>query len=125
MRKSGGASVVWADQYRGDILHIRNPRTMSAGDRFLRWQFPLHNGEAFGPPGRLVILLSGLSLPLLYVTGLSITGSKNGLRGGRTFVLEIGVSNLRVRWVLQRPRAENERKSPELILHSPPLFYPI
>jgi uncharacterized iron-regulated membrane protein len=72
VRKSGGATVVWVDQYRGDILHIRNPRTMNAGDAFLLWQFPLHNGEAFGLLGRLVILLSGLSLPLLYVTGLFI-----------------------------------------------------
>jgi uncharacterized iron-regulated membrane protein len=72
VRKSGGATVVWVDQYRGDILHRRDPRTMSAGDTFLLWQFPLHNGEAFGLPGRLVILLSGLSLPLLYVTGLCI-----------------------------------------------------
>jgi uncharacterized iron-regulated membrane protein len=44
---------------------------MSAGDTFLLWQFPLHNGEAFGLPSRLVILLSGLSIPLLYVTGLA------------------------------------------------------
>jgi uncharacterized iron-regulated membrane protein len=80
VRKSGGASVVWVDQYRGDILHIRNPRTMSAGDRFLLWQFPLHNGEAFGLPGRIVILLSGLSLPLLYVTGLSIWWRKHQAR---------------------------------------------
>ena len=76
-RQSGGASVVWVDQYHGDILHIRNPRTMSAGDTFLLWQFPLHNGEAFGLPGRLVILLSGLSLPLLYITGLSIWWRKH------------------------------------------------
>jgi uncharacterized iron-regulated membrane protein len=72
VRKSGGASVVWVDQYRGDILHVRDPRTMSSGDTFLLWQFPLHNGEAFGLPGRLVILWSGLSLPLLYMTGLWI-----------------------------------------------------
>jgi uncharacterized iron-regulated membrane protein len=63
---------VWVDQYRGDILHVRNPRMMRAGDKFLLWQFPLHNGEAFGLGGRLIILLSGLSLPGLYVTGLFI-----------------------------------------------------
>jgi uncharacterized iron-regulated membrane protein len=45
---------------------------MSAGDRFILSQFPLHNDEAFGLPGRLVILVSGLSVPLLYVTGLLI-----------------------------------------------------
>jgi uncharacterized iron-regulated membrane protein len=72
VRKSGGTSVVWVDQYSSAVLATRDPRTMSAGDTFLRWQFPLHNGEAFSLPGRLVILLSGLSIPLLYVTGLLI-----------------------------------------------------
>jgi uncharacterized iron-regulated membrane protein len=80
VRKTGGATVVWVDQYRGDILHRRDPRTMSAGDTFLLWQFPLHNGEAFGLPGRLAILMSGLSLPLLYVTGLSIWWRKRRAR---------------------------------------------
>ena len=69
VRKPGGATVVWVDQHRGDLLHRRGPRAMSAGDTFLLWQ---HNGGAFGLPGRLIILLSGLSLPLLYVTGLWI-----------------------------------------------------
>jgi uncharacterized iron-regulated membrane protein len=72
VRKSSGASMVWVDQYSGAVLDARDPRTMSAGDTFLRWQFPLHNGEAFGLPGRVVILLSGLTIPLLYVTGLFI-----------------------------------------------------
>jgi uncharacterized iron-regulated membrane protein len=72
VRQSNGSSVVWVDQYRGDIIHVHNPRMMRAGDKFLLWQFPLHNGEAFGLGGRLIILLSGLSLPGLYVTGLFI-----------------------------------------------------
>jgi uncharacterized iron-regulated membrane protein len=80
VRKSGGATVVWVDQYRGDILHRRDPRTISAGDTYLLWQFPLHSGEAFGLPGRLIILLSGLSLPLLYATGLWIWWRKRGAR---------------------------------------------
>jgi uncharacterized iron-regulated membrane protein len=72
VRKSKGSSIAWVDQYRGDILHIRDPRTMSAGDRLLLWQFPLHNGEAFGLTGRIITLITGLSLPLLYVTGVFI-----------------------------------------------------
>jgi uncharacterized iron-regulated membrane protein len=72
VRTSSGRSAVWVDQYSGAVLAVRDPKTMSAGDTFLLWQFPLHNGEAFGLPGRVVILLSGLSIPLLYVTGLLI-----------------------------------------------------
>jgi uncharacterized iron-regulated membrane protein len=44
VRKSGGASVVRVDQYSGAVLDVRNPRTMSAGNRFILWQLPLHNG---------------------------------------------------------------------------------
>ncbi|NUA31054.1 PepSY-associated TM helix domain-containing protein [Cupriavidus basilensis] len=61
---------VWIDQYSGNILGIRDPRRNSAGDTLLDWLHPLHGGEAFGLPGRLLVLLSGLALPLLFITGV-------------------------------------------------------
>lgn len=60
---------VWIDAGNGAILAIRNPRQNSAGDTFMDWLHPLHNGEAFGLTGRIIVLLCGL-LPLLaMVTG--------------------------------------------------------
>ncbi|MCQ8105728.1 PepSY domain-containing protein [Methylomonas sp. SURF-2] len=61
---------VWVDQYSGNILLAHDPVDFSAGDTFIHWLHPLHSGEAFDMPGRLLVLLTGLSCPLLFVTGL-------------------------------------------------------
>lgn len=60
---------VWIDAGSGTVLAVRDPRQNSAGDTLMDWLHPLHNGEAFGTTGRIVVFLCGL-LPLLaLVTG--------------------------------------------------------
>ena len=61
---------IWIDQYSGAILAINDPHQYTAGQKFLEWQYPLHSGEAFGLPGRILVLLSGLVCPVLYGTGI-------------------------------------------------------
>lgn len=47
-----------------------NPLTVTGGDAFLSWMFPLHSGEAFGTAHRVFMTVAGL-LPLgFFVTGL-------------------------------------------------------
>lgn len=58
------------DQYSGEIIHVYNGGTGNRGDVFLDWQWPLHSGHAFGWPGRILVFLSGLACPVLYVTGV-------------------------------------------------------
>lgn len=41
----------------------------SAGDLFFAWQYALHSGQLFGPLGRLLILMSGVTTSVLVVTG--------------------------------------------------------
>lgn len=60
---------VWVDQYTGRVLGVRDPREDGAGDTLLAWLHPLHSGEAFGLPGRLVVLVSGLAPLMLLATG--------------------------------------------------------
>jgi uncharacterized iron-regulated membrane protein len=69
VRKSGGSSVVWIDQYTAEVLAVRDTRQGTAGDAFLAWQFPLHNGEAFGLVGRWIVFFTGLAPAVLYLTG--------------------------------------------------------
>ncbi len=69
-RYTSGESIVWVDQYSSAILHVRDWRTLMAGDRFLAWLFPLHNGEAFGLAGRWIVFVSGFIPLVLYVTAL-------------------------------------------------------
>jgi uncharacterized iron-regulated membrane protein len=68
--KTGGSSGVWIDQYSGELLAVRDWAEFTAGETFVAWMFPLHNGEAFGLPGRLLVFVSGFVPLILYVTAL-------------------------------------------------------
>ena len=62
---------VLVDQYSGMILKVRDPSTrITAGQTFIEWQWPLHSGKAFGWSGRILVFLSGLACPVLFITGL-------------------------------------------------------
>lgn len=60
---------VWIDQYSGAVRYVQDPHRGTAGDKFVEWQFPLHTGEAFGLPGRILGCIAGLVPTVLYVTG--------------------------------------------------------
>ncbi len=63
-------TLVWLDAYSGAVLAVHDARQASAGDIFLAWLHPLHNGEVLGLPGRLLACVGGLLLPCLWWTGL-------------------------------------------------------
>jgi uncharacterized iron-regulated membrane protein len=58
------------DRYSGKILDADDPTTGTAGEVFTHWQWPLHSGRAFGMTGRILVFLTGLACPVLYVTGV-------------------------------------------------------
>jgi uncharacterized iron-regulated membrane protein len=61
---------VWIDASSSQILGIRDPRKNSAGDTLIDWLHPLHNGEAFGLAGRIIVLVCGFLPLLVLVTGI-------------------------------------------------------
>ena len=74
-----GASFVRLDQYSGEILMVHDVNRIAAGNQFLTWQFPLHNGDALGLIGRLLILVTGLAPALLFGTGVYLWWRKRRL----------------------------------------------
>lgn len=70
--KSSGFHQVWIDQYSGKVLATRRPEDFTYGDYFIALQFPLHNGEAFGLFGRVLVLLVSLTPTLLLISGFLI-----------------------------------------------------
>jgi uncharacterized iron-regulated membrane protein len=96
---------VWIDPYTGDVLAVRDPRRDSAGDKVLNWMHAVHNGEAAGLPGRLLVAISGLGAASLFVTGLVRflhkrrarirAGRKTPPRGARP---ELPAVNVPARW---------------------------
>jgi uncharacterized iron-regulated membrane protein len=83
VRRVYGDAIVWLDQWSGAVLHVRDRGTLPGGEAFLHWQFPLHSGEAFGRPGRLVVFGAGLTPLLLAVTGTLIWRRKRRARRSR------------------------------------------
>lgn len=70
VRLTSSDSVIWLDQYSGEILHVQDWREFTAGETVLAWLFPLHNGEAFGLTGRWIVFVSGFLPLILYVTAM-------------------------------------------------------
>lgn len=70
VRQAGGQTEVWIDQYSGALRRVTDWQQFTAGETFLSWLFPLHNGEAFGLTGRWLVCAAGFFPLVLYVTAL-------------------------------------------------------
>lgn len=81
---------LWIDQYSGNILHVREHSTRTAGDIIEEWLFPLHTGEAFGMTGQIIILSFGLTPLILYVTGVIRCLQKNRAVNRKQGKCEVG-----------------------------------
>ncbi|QKX15917.1 PepSY domain-containing protein [Microbulbifer sp. YPW1] len=75
-----GASIARVDQYSGELLMSQDVTEIALGNKILRWQFPLHNGDALGIVGRWLVLLAGLTPALLFGTGLYLWWQKRSLK---------------------------------------------
>lgn len=80
-RWSSGSGRVWIDGDRHRPTGSLGLADLRPAERLLTWLFPLHNGEAFGALGKLLVLIAGLSLPVLYGTGLWLWWHRRGQRG--------------------------------------------
>lgn len=65
-----GPSAVYIDQYDGEILKVLNSKDLPSGNTLLQWLFPLHNGDALGLLGRILIFFAGFMPAVLFGTGV-------------------------------------------------------
>jgi len=63
-------SKVWIDQYSGKVLAVQDPGKFTAGETFLNLLWPLHDGQVFGLPSRILWCVAGFAPLVLYVTGI-------------------------------------------------------
>lgn len=71
LSRNDAQTQVWIDQYSGAVLAVRDPRTFNTGTTLHSLTYALHNGEAFGEPGKFIVFLLGPVLLWLYVTGVT------------------------------------------------------
>ena len=75
-----GASSIWLNPHNGEILGVRDARSLPAGSTVLTWIFPLHNADVLGLPGRLLWLVIGVTPAFLFGTGTYLWLCKLGRR---------------------------------------------
>lgn len=64
-----GRTFVAVDPHTGEAVHVHDWRKAGLGIRAADYKYPLHIGAAFGLPGRLLVLITGLAPVLLLATG--------------------------------------------------------
>lgn len=66
-------SVVYIDQYSGEIVSAFDPVTQATARSLIGlWSIYSHNGQIYGMTGRILVFGSGLSIAMLFGTGLYI-----------------------------------------------------
>lgn len=63
-------TMVYLDQYNGEVLAVWDSRELPLGNKMLAWFFPLHNGDALSLLGRIIVFVAGLLPSLLFGTGV-------------------------------------------------------
>jgi uncharacterized iron-regulated membrane protein len=60
---------IWLDGSEARILHVSDPEKRGVGSNLMGLAYPLHNGTAFGLPGRIAIVVIGCAPLMLFITG--------------------------------------------------------
>lgn len=75
-----GPPRLYFDGDTGALVGQRVPGEGTAGDLFMRLQFPLHSGRIAGVPGRIVVTLLGVAITVLSVTGVVLWLTRRSAR---------------------------------------------
>lgn len=75
-----GSAWLFFDGEQGRMIRSTIPGEGSAGEIFYQLQLPIHSGSIAGLPGRITILLAGLLIAVLSVTGVVIWWKKRKAR---------------------------------------------
>jgi uncharacterized iron-regulated membrane protein len=69
LRRVFGQTTVYVDAHDGALLRDSDAFKLPLNERIVNAIYPIHDGEAFGIGGRLIVLLTGLSLLTMGVLG--------------------------------------------------------
>lgn len=63
-------SRVWINSFTGEVMLVRAALDAPPLRKFHVSMLSIHNGVAMGTPGRILVLIAGLSMPVLFITGV-------------------------------------------------------
>ena len=69
-RAWAGMTSITVDAASGEALHVYDAVRAPLSNRIADAAFSIHNGEISGRFGRVLVMLAGLALPTLYITGV-------------------------------------------------------
>lgn len=75
-----GTPVLVYDAHTGKLLSAEIPGAGTAGDTFNQIQFPLHSGQIAGLSGRIVMVVAGIVVTMLSITGIVVWWRKRQSR---------------------------------------------
>lgn len=61
---------VFFERHTGRVIAVRDWDDLEGIPLIEDWAIPVHSGEIIGAPGQVLVLLSGLFMPFLFVTGV-------------------------------------------------------
>jgi len=82
-RRAFGKTRVWVNPFDGRVLEVHDALAATPARAFVDLLFSLHTGEALGLPGRLLLLVEGLTLLTLIVLGFRLWLGRRRMRAAR------------------------------------------
>jgi uncharacterized iron-regulated membrane protein len=68
-RETSGSYMLWLHPQTSEVLAEQDYSGMSVRQKTAFWLFPLHSGEVFAMPGRLLVFICGLLTTILSIVG--------------------------------------------------------
>lgn len=68
-RKTTGSSLLWLHPQTNNVLAEQDYTSLTLRQKAGFWLFPLHSGEVFNMPGRLLVFICGLLTTILSIAG--------------------------------------------------------
>jgi len=68
-RKTTGSSLLWLHPQTNQVLAEQDYTSLTIRQKAGFWLFPLHSGEVFNMPGRLLVFICGLLTTILTIAG--------------------------------------------------------
>ena len=78
-----GTNRIYVDPWSGEVVGLIALKTAPPGNGMYEWLYPLHIGELFGTPHKLVLVFTGLAPAVLLTTGLIVWWTRSRMRKKR------------------------------------------